>query len=71
MGNQQGPTVQHREPASILCASLDGRGVWGRIDPYICMAESLRCSPESTTTLLISYNPLQNKKFKVWGKKAD
>ena len=30
-------------------------GVWGRMDTRICMAESLRCSPESTTTLLISY----------------
>ena len=25
------------------------------MDTRICMAESLRCSPESTTTLLISY----------------
>ena len=29
----------------MLCASLDGRGVW-RMDTCICMAESLRCSPE-------------------------
>ena len=33
------------------------------------LAESLRCSPETTTTMLISYTPIQNKKFKVWGKK--
>ena len=29
--NQQGPTVQHREICSMLCSSLDGRGVQGRI----------------------------------------
>ena len=49
--------------------SLDGRGVWGRIDTCICVAESLCCSPETTTTLLIGYIPIQNKKFKVQGKK--
>ena len=31
----------------------------------IYMTESLHCSPEITTTLLISYTPIQNKKFKV------
>ena len=40
---------------SMWCASLDGRGVWKRMDTCICMAESLCCSPETTTTLLISY----------------
>lgn len=43
--------------------SLDGRGVWGRTDTSVCMAESLCHSPE-TITLLISYIPMQNKKFK-------
>ena len=28
----------------MLCGSLDGRGVWGRINTYICMTESLCCS---------------------------
>ena len=28
------------------------------------MAESLRCSPETITTLLIGYTPIQNKKVK-------
>ena len=28
------------------------------------MAESLRCSPETITTLLIDYTPIQSKKFK-------
>ena len=54
---------------SILCGSLDGRGVWGRMDICICMAESLSCSPETITTLLIGYTPIQNKKFKRRKKK--
>ena len=63
MDNQQGPTVQHREHCSMLCGSLDGRGVWGRMDACICMAESLCYPPETITTLLIGYTPIQNKKF--------
>ena len=51
--------------------SLDGRRVWGRMDTCLYLAESLRCSPETTTTLLISYSPLQNKKlYKSGGKKG-
>ena len=52
------------ELCSILCGSLDGRGVWGRTGTCIYVAESLCCLPETTTTLLISYTPIQNKKFK-------
>ena len=33
------------------------------------MAETLCRSPETTTTLLTDYTPMQDKKFKVWGKK--
>ena len=40
---------------SMLCASLDGRGAWGRMDTCICVTESLHCSPETITTLLIGY----------------
>ena len=47
----------------MLCGGLEGRGAWGRVDTYISMAESLRCPPETITTLLISYIPIQNKKF--------
>ena len=47
------------ELCSMLCAqccpSLDGTGVWGRMDTCICMAESLHCSPETITTLLFGY----------------
>ena len=46
----------------MLCGSLDGRGVWGRINT-LCTAESLGCSPETITTLLIGYTPVQNKIF--------
>ena len=49
--------------------SLDGSGVWGRMDTCTGMAESFCYSPETIATLLISYTPKQNKKFKVWGKK--
>ena len=35
--------------------SLDGRGVWGRMDTCVCMTESLHCPPETITTLLIGY----------------
>ena len=70
MGNQQGPIVQHRELCSLLCSSLYGRRVWGRMDTYICMAESLHCSPETIMTLLIRYTSIQNKKLKIKKKKG-
>ena len=47
----------------MLCGSWDMRGVWGRSDTCICMAESLCCSPEIVTTLLIGYTPMQNKQI--------
>ena len=47
----------------MLHGSLDGRGVWGRMDTCICMAESLHWPPEAITTLLIGYTPIQNKRF--------
>ena len=49
---------------SMLCGSLDGRTIWGRMDTCICMTESLHYPPEIITTLLISYTPIQSKKFK-------
>ena len=36
--------------------------VWGGMNTHICMAESLCCSPETITTLLISYNPIYDNK---------
>ena len=52
------------ELCSTLCGSQDGRGVWGKMDTCICMAESLHCSHETITILLINYTQTQNKKFK-------
>ena len=69
MGNQQEATVEHMELYSMLCANLDGKGVWRRMDTCICMAESLPCSLETTTTLLIGYAPVEKKSFKSGGKK--
>ena len=37
MDDQQGPVVEHRELCSMLSGSLDGRGVWGRMDKCICI----------------------------------
>ena len=34
------------------------------MDTCRCMAESLCCSPETITTLLIGYTPIQSKRFK-------
>ena len=53
----------------MLCGSLDGRGVWGRIDICICIAESFFCPPETITILLIGCTPKQNKKFNKKRKK--
>ena len=39
-------------------------GSLGRIDTYTCIAEALCYPPETLTTWLISYNPIQNKKLK-------
>ena len=63
-GNQQGPAIYHMELCSMLCGSLDGRGAQGRMGSLICMAESLCFSSETSTTLLIGYTPIQNKKLK-------
>ena len=42
------------ELCSMLCGSLDGREVCGRMDTYVCMAKSLHCSPESITTVFVN-----------------
>ena len=36
---------------SRLCGSLDGKGVWGRTDTCMCVAESLCYPPEAVTLL--------------------
>ena len=37
----------------MLHGSMDGKGIWRRMDTCIHMAGSLCCSPETITTLLI------------------
>ena len=44
----------------MLCASLGGRGVLGRMDTRICMAESLRYSPETIINIVNCCTPIQN-----------
>ena len=56
------------ELCSMLCGSQDGRGVWGEMDTCICIAESLHCSHETVTILLIDYTQAQNKKLKNFKK---
>ena len=56
----RGVQVEHMELCLMLHGSLDGRGVWGRMDICIYTAESLCCSPETSTMLLIGYTPMQN-----------
>ena len=34
--------------------------LWGRIDTCVYTAEYFPCSPETVTTLLIGYTPIQN-----------
>ena len=68
MDNQQRPTVQYKKLCSMFCGSLDGRADWGKMDTCICTAESLHCSPEIVTTLIINYTP--NKKFERERKKS-
>ena len=55
---QPGPTVQHMDLYSVLCASMDERGVWGRMDACICIAQYLHCSPEMPT---VFYTPINAK----------
>ena len=64
MDNQQGAIVYHWELSSMLCGSLHGMGIWGRMDTCVCNAESLYCQYETTPTLLISYTSIKNKKVK-------
>ena len=59
--NKQGPTVQHRELSSILCNNLNGEVIRKRRETCICVTESLRCTPEANTMLLISYAPIKIK----------
>ena len=43
--------------------------IWGTTYSCICVAGSLCCPPKTTTTFLIDYTPIQNKKLKKREKK--
>ena len=60
-GIQQGPTVSHKEPCSVLCGRLDGREFGGEWIHGYCMDESLCCPSETITTLLIGCTPKKKK----------
>ena len=62
MENQQGPAVDPKELCSASRASLDGRGAGG-VDPGMCVAECLRCSPETAVTLLVGSAPHKIKRL--------
>ena len=63
-GNHHRPALQRMELCSRWCGSRAGREVWGRMDTRVYVAESLHCSPETITALLMGCTPVQNKKFK-------
>ena len=61
MHNQQG--LNYIAHGTLLCyVAVWMGGELGR--ECICMAESLRCSAETITALLISYTPIQNETLK-------
>ena len=60
-------TCEYSTENSVLCyVAAWMRGVWGRMDTCICMTKSLHCSPETITTLLIGYTPIQKEKKTSW-----
>ena len=63
MDNQQRPIVQHMELCSMLCASLDGRGVWGEwLHVYVRLSLFAVHLKLSQHYLLIGYALIENKK---------
>ena len=52
--------------AQFYAAAWRGAGFGGRMDPCICMAESLGCSPEMITAISISYTLIQTKSSKKY-----
>ena len=56
--------LEHMELCSVPCGSLDRRGVLGRMATWISMVESLCCSPETTTTVLVNLLAMLQYKIK-------
>ena len=63
MDNQQGPIVWRMELCPMLYDSLEGRGVWERMDTFKCIAESLCHSPGTINIVNWLY---PNIKYKVF-----
>ena len=55
LSHQGSPTVWLREFCSVLHGSLEETEAWGRMDPCMCVAESLCCPPETITTLFVNW----------------
>ena len=47
--------LSHQESPCIWLLHLNGKRIWKIIDTYICITESLCCTLETNTTLLIYY----------------
>ena len=52
--------IAHGTLLNVICQPGWERSLGGRIDTCVCMAESLCCSPEIITTLLIGYTPIKS-----------
>ena len=52
------------ELCSMLCGSLNGKGVWERMDTCIYMVKSFCCPPE-TRNIVNCCTPIKNIKFKI------
>ena len=53
--------------SSMLCGSLDGKGVWGRMDTSVCVAQSLCCPPETNNIV----NELATPQYKMKEKRKE
>ena len=52
--------LKHTACFSVLCGSPDEKGIRRKVDT--CIAESLYSPPETITTLVTNYTPIQNTK---------
>ena len=55
--------MAHGAPLNVMWLP-DEKAVWRRMDTCRCVVESLHCSPETITMLLIGSTTIQNKKLK-------
>ena len=63
-----GNRIEHRELGLVLCDNLErwDEGVRGEAQAggdVCCIADSLRCTPETNTTLLSNYPPVKMLKY--------